>query len=432
MRDRLGMLAAYLDTRRLRLADRAAIEERQARRLRIVLDRARRRFPFYAGVTADLSSFPVMTKATMLENFAALNDRGLGLQECLDVAREAEARRDFTASLRGACVGLSSGTSGRQGVFLTTAAERRRWAGAMAAKALPEGIRHGARVALFLRAGGPLYESVGSGRIAFRYFDLADPPEAHLAPLTAFAPTILVAPPSALRWLATQRRAGRLRIAPGRVFSAAEVLDPHDEQEVAASFERRVDQIYQATEGFLGISCREGRLHLNEDLLVVERVPVGPDRFIPVITDLYRTTQAMIRMRLDDVLVAGPEGCLCGAATTVIERVEGRADDVLVLPFLAGGPGTGLFFADFVRGAVLGAPGVQDFRVAQTGLTTLELATLPADAAVHAAAALDARIRKAGLRPPVIISVPFTPPEPGVKLRRVRREAGVAAPARSR
>jgi|SRR5471030_1391357 len=55
-------------------------------------------------------------------------------------------------------------------------------------------------------------------------------------------------------------------------------------------------------------------------------------RFVPVITDFTRTTQPIVRYRLDDVLVASDQPCPCGSATRTITRIEGRQDDQLLLP----------------------------------------------------------------------------------------------------
>ncbi len=423
---RAAVLASYVATRRRRFADRGALEAWQQRRLRRVLARARERYPFYADVPdARLDAFPVLDKADAVAHFAALTDRGVDLAECLAVAREAEARRDFTATVAGLSVGLSSGTSGRQTVFLTSPAERARWAGTVLAKALPHGLLAGARVALVLRAGGPLYASVGSRRVAFRFLDLATPTVEHLPALAAFAPTVLVAPPRVLRELAAARLAGDLDVAPQRVLSVAEVLDPPDRAAVEAGLGVRVDEVYQATEGFLGISCDRGTLHLNEDLVVVEREPLDGDgrRFVPVVTDLFRTSQAVVRRRLDDVLVAAQEPCPCGDPALALDAVVGRADDVLLLPRAGAGATAPLvaFYPDFVRAAVLGAGGVEDFRVVQRAPGTLELAVDPAPALPAAAAALAAALRGAGLVPPAVVSVPLSPEPRLTKLRRVRR-----------
>jgi putative adenylate-forming enzyme len=409
---RLAVGAAYLQTRRRRFGSRDELEAWQRATLRAVLRRARRHFLYYSGITSDdLSAFPVMDKASFLDHFEGLNDRGLALAECLAAARTAEADRRFDTTLAGVSVGLSSGTSGRQGVFLTSPAERARWAGTMLAKALPGGLRGGARLALVLRAGGPLYAAV-EGPVAFRFLDLYAPLEYQIAELEAFSPTVLAAPPGLLDLLA-----GRLRARPGLVYSIADVLDPDVEDRISEGFGVRVGQIYQATEGFLGITCRHGRMHLNEDLAVIETEQVGPGRFVPVVTDLYRQTQAVIRYRLEDVLVEG-SSCDCGSPLRVIERIEGRQDDVLRLS--RAGTATVAVFADLVRGAVLGAEGVRDFTATQDAADRIVLTVDPEDRWEAAAVSLRAALATQGVSP-TLVAAPYTPPDPTAKRRRVRR-----------
>jgi putative adenylate-forming enzyme len=406
--------AAYLQTRRRRFGSRDELEAWQQRKLRAVLRRAQQRFPYYASVASDdLASFPVMDKTGFLDHFDGHNDRGLRLDECLAAARTAESDRRFDTTLSGVSVGLSSGTSGRQGVFLTSSAERARWAGTMLAKALPGGLRGGARVALVLRAGGPLYAAV-NGPVAFRFVDLYAPLEHQVAELDAFAPTVLAAPPGLLDLLAV-----RLGARPNLVYSIADVLDPDVEQRIGEGFGAAVGQIYQATEGFLGITCGHGRLHLNEDLAVIETEQVGPGRFVPVITDLYRRTQAVIRYRLTDVLVEGAGPCECGSPLRVIDRIEGRQDDVLQLRRPDGTPVP--VFADLVRGAVLGVDGVHDFTAAQEAPDRIVLTVDPPTLWDSANSALGAAFRAHDLVAPTIVAATYTPPDPTAKRRRVSR-----------
>lgn len=424
---RARVLWHYARARRRRFADRAALERWQEARLRRVLAAAPRRYAAYAGMTRrTLADLPVLDKAEVLTRFADLNTRGVGLDDCLAAARAAEQGRDFGTTLRGLSVGLSSGTSGQQTAFLTSAAERDRWAGEVLARALPDGLLAGARVTLVLRAGGPLYESVDGGRVQFRFVDLALPVAELVDRVEASAPTVLVAPPSVLVLLA---RSG-LRLPLRRVLSVAEVLDPHDRATIEAGMGLRVDQVYQAAEGFLGMSCADGRLHLAEDLVVVEREPVpGGDgtRFVPVVTDLFRTSQAVLRRRLGDVLVAG-DRCRCGDPRQVVDEVLGRADDLLWLP----GPGgtAAPLFPDFVRAGVLAAPGVRDFRVVQTAPDRMTLAVEPAAAFAGARDGLAGAVARAGLGPVVVDAGTIEPEGPLVKLRRVRRDPSVPPGAR--
>ena len=415
---------------------RDQLESRQRRRLRRALRHARKSFPFYRDVpSGGLEAFPVLDKTAWLAAFQDLNVPGLALAECRRIAAEAERSRDFSRLEGDLAVGLSSGTSGRPGVFLVSPQERARWAGVMLAKALPgRSLWEPARVALFLRAGSPLYSTLGAGRIRFRYFDLRRPLAELVPEVEAFDPTVLAAPPQVLGLLAAALEERRLRLAPRRVYSVAEVLDPHDEARIRAAFSRPVHQIYQASEGFLGITCEAGRIHLNEDLLVVEKeyVDRATGRFVPVITDLHRRTQAILRFRLGDVLVESRAPCPCGSPFLAIDRIEGRFDDVLALPSHRGRLAP--LFADYVTRAVLGAsPAIADFRCDQDapGSLVLALDVAPgADAAdadtafAEASGALVRLCAELGMLPPVVRPGAWpvgNGDNPTVKLRRVRR-----------
>ncbi|HVK45638.1 MAG TPA: hypothetical protein VM429_12135, partial [Micropruina sp.] len=204
MVDRWRVLAALLATRWRRFGSREALQRYQERRLRTILTRARRTFPTYAQVQGTaLADFPILDKEGWLSRFDGLNDRGLSLEQCLAAAGAAETSGSFDATLAGVSVGLSSGTSGRRGVFLTSPKEQARWAGVMLAKTLPS-LREPVRVALVLRSGGPLYEAVGGGRITYTHIDLALPAETINERLLAFAPTVLAAPPQVLDDLASR------------------------------------------------------------------------------------------------------------------------------------------------------------------------------------------------------------------------------------
>jgi len=215
-------------------------------------------------------------------------------------------------------------------------AERYRWAGAVFAKLLRDPLWRRQKIAFFLRANSNLYTTVHSRHMQFRFFDLLDPLTAHVAALNDYQPTYLIAPASLLRFLADQQTAGRLHIAPRKIISVAEVLDPLDEKIIAHSFQQQIHQVYQCTEGFLGSTCAHGTLHLHEDIAVIQRdylpTAVGePRKFAPIITDFQRTSQPIMRYRLDDVLTIKEEGCACGSVMTPIETIAGRCDDIFLL-----------------------------------------------------------------------------------------------------
>lgn len=438
MLDRLLILWHYCRVRYgWRPRTRATLHRWQQRQLRGYLRRAARVFPFYwPWARVPLSQWPVLAKADYLAHFAGLNAYGLQLAECRAFAQAAEASRDFRGQLpQDLSVGLSSGTTGQQGVFVVSRRERLAWAGAMLAKALPGGIWRPARIALFLRANSALYETLGSGHLRFAYFDLTRPFAQLRCELGAFSPTVLVAPAYVLRLLAEAETQQPLGLAPVRIYSAAEVLEVEDQAVIERVFKQPVHQIYQAAEGFLGISCAHGRLHLNEDLLHVEReyLDAGHRRFSSIITDFNRTTQAIIRYRLGDVLVEASEPCPCGSPHLAIERIEGRCDDVLVLLDATGRPVP--VFPDFVRNAVLQSSSlIQDFCCRQSAYAevTLLLATAtPAaqeTACAAATQALEALWARVGGQFPQLTLAALAPAtELHRKRRRVQRTFAVAA-----
>ncbi len=372
------LLWTYARTRRLRFEDRAALERHQARGLARLKREVLARSPhFRALLDRPMAAWPVMDKAAMMAGFDRINTAGLRLADALACARRAEESRDFAPRLDGYTVGLSSGTSGGRGVFVVSDRERATWAGAMLARLLPAGIAKRERVALFLRANSNLYTAVRTPWLSFAFFDLFRPFDALLREVEAVAPTIVVAPAQVLRALALARRAGRTTLAPARTISAAEVLEPRDRALVAEVFGPPAE-IYQATEGFLGATCRHGVLHLNEEFVHVEPQWLDARRFVPVVTDFTRRTQPIVRYRLDDVLVARDEPCACGSAARAIERIEGRCDDMLLLPGAAGMPVT--VFADVCARAVAQAlPLAADYALVQTAPAALTL-QVPRDA----------------------------------------------------
>jgi putative adenylate-forming enzyme len=422
MKRLLALLWYYRQARRLRFGNRAVLLAHQQAAITRHLAWIARNSPFYAPwADQPLAAWPLVDKETCLAHFDRMNTAGLKLAEVEAVALRAEASRDFQPTLGGYTVGLSSGTSGRRGVFAVTANERTRWAGLVLARLLPDGLLHGARIAFFLRADSALYGSVRTPWINFRFFDLLISLDAQLAALRAYAPSIIVAPTQVLRQLALV--AGDLR--PQRTISVAEVLEADDRALIASAF-GEIAEVYQATEGFLAYTCRHGTLHINEEYLHIEPawLDTGHTRFQPVITDFSRTTQPVIRYRLDDVLAISPQPCPCGNPALALSHVEGRCDDQLTLPAHDGS--SRVIFADSLSRLLLQAlPLHADYRLVQTGPRELRL-YCPLDplAAEAALAALNAGLAGLGVASDLLRwhLVGKLPPEaPGAKRRRIVR-----------
>lgn len=372
---------AYGQTRRLRLPDRAALQAHQQRQIARFAQKVLSRSPYFRPyATAPMSEWPMMDKSIMMTHFDRMNTAGLHLEELLVCAHQAEQSRNFQPMVGKYSVGLSSGTSGGRGVFVVSPIERAQWAGILLAKLLPRGLLHGERVALFLRANNNLYTAVRNPWLTFSFFDLFAPFASHREPLEALQPTILVGPAQVLRALALEKLAGRLKVNPVKVLSGAEVLEPMDRALLEQAF-GHVGEVYQATEGFLGATCEHGSLHLNEAHVHIEPQWLDDRRFSPIVTDFTRSTQPIVRYRLDDILIMRDPSlpaCPCGNPAMSIERIEGRADDTLILPGQQGRQVT--VFADVCARALAQVLRLRaDYRLVQMDASSLALTISPSD-----------------------------------------------------
>ncbi|WP_217184063.1 F390 synthetase-related protein [Streptomyces sp. AC495_CC817] len=421
---RVRMLGEFTAVRWLRpLRSRAAVERRQRRLLRRHLRVLRRRSPYFRELLASggFADLPLMDKSIMMANFDEMNTVGVRRDEALALAMANERSRDFGADLGSLSVGLSSGTSGHRGLFIVSAAERDAWVGTVLARTLPRGRLLGHRIALFLRADNSLYESVRSRAVSFSYFDVYADMATNIARLQEYRPSILVAPPSVLRLIARAADAGEYDALPEKVYAVAEVLEVADERRIASSLRQPVlHQLYQCTEGFLAHTCERGVVHLNEDSVLVEREDLGGGRFTPIVTDLRRRAQPIVRYRLGDVLRLRATPCACGSALTAIDRIEGREGDTLLLRGIDGGRVP--VFADLVSRALLYAEGFDEYRVVQTEASRLsiELDVLDERSRGTVRDEIDALAERLGCERPEIDWEPYVR-DGSVKLRRVTR-----------
>ncbi|KRG16648.1 F390 synthetase-related protein [Lederbergia galactosidilytica] len=378
--DILSILKEYIHQKFFRqFRTREKLEQYQEKQVQEHLQFVLKHSPFYRDyyqVTDETEinnwrHLPMIEKTVMMEHFTSLNTVGMEREEAFSVALKAEQNRDFSPTINGVTIGLSSGTSGNRGLFIVSPTERKRWAGVILAKLLPANIWHRQKIAFFLRANSNLYTTTQSNRIAFAFFDLLDSFTEHVERLNRLQPTILVAPPSMLRFLAKSLREGELQISPLKILSVAEVLDPMDEQFIQETFEQKVHQVYQCTEGFLGCTCEHGTIHINEELLIMEKEYLDDHKFIPIITDFSRKAQPILRYRLNDILTERTSPCPCGSPMLAIEKIEGRSDDIF---YFQRGEKRVPLFPDFIRRTIISASNeIEEYRVIQTTIDQIEI-----------------------------------------------------------
>jgi putative adenylate-forming enzyme len=416
--------------------NREALEAWQDKKVKAHLRKVLQQSDFYKHYyqgcqLSDWQSFPIIDKNLMMAHFDTLNTVKITREEAFKMALTAEETRNFKPMVGHITVGLSSGTSGHRGLFLVSREERLKWAG-HALRALPGSIFKGHRIAFFLRANSNLYTSVGSRRIQFQFFDLFKPVDEHIIRLNEYQPTVLVAPPSMLGFIGQAMNAGQLTLKLEKIISVAEVLEPFDRLWLENTYGQNIHQVYQCTEGFLGSTCQYGTLHLNEDLLVVQKEYLNKSqrKFTPIITDFSRLAQPIIRYQLNDVLTERQESCPCGSIFTALEFVDGRCDDLFYLPSTQSSKIIPIF-PDAIRKAILQVPvSIHDYQILQLNLNTFSVGLagkVSLDEEQSFRASLTAVCEQHQCIPPVIQFRPYQQPEVGAKKRRLQRLFAIEA-----
>jgi putative adenylate-forming enzyme len=323
---------------RFRFSGRSAIEKYQLKKTRKAIKYAVANSKFfmsyYSGCNLqDISSLPILNKKIMMNNLSDYNTVGLTGKEIIDFCLEVERTRDFSRRLKGLNIGMSSGTSGNKGVEIVTPREENYMKAALFARYdFPKNEK--INLAFILRITTPAFSLNIFGH-KLTYVSQLNPVEQVREQLSKIQPNVLSSPPSMLRIIAKEIETGRLAINPKRVISYAEVLYPDVKEYLTSVFKCPVHEIYKCTEGPIAISCKQGSLHINEDLVLVEtlnydgsQTPAGSPCQRMVVTDLHKRSQPIIRYELNDIITISPEKCSCGSSFRVIENLQGRADDI--------------------------------------------------------------------------------------------------------
>ena len=333
----------------------AAHQLRQQARLR---EFAVTRSPFYrrfhTGLEhAPLAELPVLTKSVLMDNFDQIGtDPTLRLADLQEYLERPDAGPTFR---RRHWVAATSGSSGRKAIIPSTAAE---WAAVIASygrasewTGVQAGPAHPVRMAVVSSAtpwhhSARVAASVHSPFIATERLDAGWPLDEIVAQLNALRPDVIVAYASMVRTLAAEQVAGRLRVSPRAVNSSSEVLTAEARAMAERAWQVPPFNVYAATEtGGVAAECSHHHgMHLFEDLVIPEvvddacqPVPPGTPGARLLVTVLASRTIPLIRYEMTDRLVLSPEPNRCALPFRLIEAIEGRTDDALILPAARGG-----------------------------------------------------------------------------------------------
>lgn len=373
--------------------DAARLRSHQQQRLAHMLAWVSHHSPYYRDLRAQgwdgtLETLPVMRKTELVANFDRINSAGLRKADLVDFAiqneraREGERARWGSRGQRGALyrglytVGLSSGTSGNKLVTVLSPGERWQYGSLLWARSgIPDGLKT-QRVLFALRVNNPAFMEARMLGATMIYVDYTHTPEDLARLINEKQLNILAGPPSLLRMIG--RLSERIDHPIDGVISYAEVLDDAARLELRHAFQAPVAEIYQGAEGFIGSTCREGRLHINEDVVLVEALEAGDTagraRQV-VVTDLYRKTLPFLRYGINDVIEIAETPCPCGSCFRVIERIHGRADDIFLLK--GAGDQPRYLFPDYVTRSINQASDdIAEFQAIQHSLEDIEVRLL--------------------------------------------------------
>ena len=118
------------------------------------------------------------------------------------------------------------------------------------------------------------------------------------------------------------------------ITTGAENLLPQQTQLMTRAFGVRPRQHYGMAEAVANASeCEAGRLHIDEDFSMVELMPVQTAPGVCKVTGTNFTNPAtpLIRYGVNDHVTPSAGACSCGRPGRVLERIDGRLEDYVVL-----------------------------------------------------------------------------------------------------
>jgi putative adenylate-forming enzyme len=326
-----------------RFLSRDNLKAYQLKELQSLIAFSKEHSPYYKETLRDLSvnklvdmqKLPIINKAIMMEHFDCLNTVGLHKDEVMKEAIEKELNKDYLGYYKDEFVlGLSSGTSGNKGLYVTPKSLTQRLPFVFLARSgIPLRLLP-FRILFMLRVFSQGFNDINSPLISLKYLSTMTPIEEVIDRINTLKINILMAPPSLCRLLLPH--AHLLKTPLKMIVTYAEVLEKEEKERLQGVFQCKVIEIYQASEGQFASACSHGKLHINEDLVYVELLDENYQEVLNphvvakhmIATNLVNRAQPLIRYAMNDLIVLD-EPCACGSSFRTIKNVLGRNDDVL-------------------------------------------------------------------------------------------------------
>jgi phenylacetate-coenzyme A ligase PaaK-like adenylate-forming protein len=411
----------------------------QHERLRALIDYAIERSPYYRdALPADcpFEELPTLPKSTFMTHWDEIAcDPALSLPG-VEAHVEAAAVGRYLDRFH---VGTTSGASGLRGLFAYGIEDFAVWTAISLRALLRCGVRPGMRTISIaardeVHISKQIFAALQAGRPsgAPTLHALTPMPEM-VAALNAYRPEVLMGYSGVLGLLADEQLCGRLDIAPFAVLGTSEPRTADIRARIREAWGCDPANAYATTEALLVANSTPAApdvLEIPDDVLVVEVVdadnrPVAPGEVGEkvLITNLANFTLPLIRYELADRVTLGTGPNPTGRPYSWLSAIEGRTNDTLRLPALAGGRVDVLpyrFGEPFAR-----LPDVRQFQLDWDGETLLARVVLRAGGTTDPVAGeLSRALHDAGAAPIPITVVPVAElqrePGPAAKLKLIR------------
>ena len=205
--------------------------------------------------------------------------------------------------------------------------------------------------------------------------------ESYRLSLNRFRPRMIYCYPTPMALFAEYLRdCGRPFHRPEGIISTAEPLLPQQREVIEATMGCRVHELYGSREfGMIAAECEchEG-LHVNPYAAYVELLPVEGAEVEGLqelfVTDLLNNGMPMIRYKVNDCTLSGPEACRCGRGYPLIQTITGRTGDNFILPNGDVVPGVAL-----TNRVIKVCPGLKKTQFIQETMTEFRVRYVPGD-----------------------------------------------------
>jgi phenylacetate-coenzyme A ligase PaaK-like adenylate-forming protein len=420
---------------------REALLAHQHERLQALLAHAVEHSPFYRetlgpeAALRPLHALPSLEKATLMTQWDRIVcDPALTLAGA-EAHVEAGAPGPYLGRVR---LGTTSGASGLRGLFAYGPDDFAVWTAASLRQLARSGVRPGSRMLSIaarddVHISKQIFAALGAAGSAAPRLHALTPVAEMVAALNGFRPEVLMGYSGVLSVLADEQLCGRLRIAPEVLACTSEPVTADIRARMRAAWGHEPANVYAATEALVvagSVPATPDVLEIPEDMVVVEVVdadnrPVAPGE--PgekvLLTNLANFTLPLIRYELTDRVTVGAGPNPTGRPYAWLRAIEGRTNDTLRIPALAGGRVDVLPYRlgePFAR-----LPEVRQFQIDWDGVRLLTRVVLrPGEGPGRVEGELARALRGAGAAPVPITVVPVAElerePGPAAKLKLIR------------